>query len=297
MRDQTADRSLPVLVTLVAVALVVMTFDVRAQGEGMVGSFRAGVNRLLSPFQAVASAVVNPVADLLNNVGDIAGLRAENDALRARLAAAQARLASVEDQLERLRVLERLLDLELDLGDLTLTNANVIGRTDSFDMAFRIDKGEESGVLAGHPVLDPNGYLVGRVLDSWRGGAIVVPLTGDTEAVTVGVGDQTGTLSAVIGTDEMILEVFETARPVRAGDQVVTSPFSASFPPSIPVGEIVESAEPQGQALTARVRPYADPSRLRVVAVVAWPPDPVTAVEDDTPAASTTTTTVEENGG
>ncbi|GIU92237.1 MAG: hypothetical protein KatS3mg011_1143 [Acidimicrobiia bacterium] len=274
MREQSVDRTVPVAVTLVVLALVVMTFDVRADGRGVVGTFRSGVNQVLAPFQAAASAVVDPLADLVDGIGDLAGLRAENQALRARLAAAQAELASVEDQLERLEVLEALLDLELDLTELTVTHANVIGRTDSFDLSFRIDKGEESGVLAGHPVLDQNGYLVGRVVESWRGGAIVVPLIGDRNAVTVGVGDQTGTLSAVIGSDEMVLEVFETARPVRAGDQVVTSPFSAVFPPSIPVGEIIEDAEPEGQALTARVRPYSDPTRLRAVAVVAWPIEP-----------------------
>ncbi|NIR41406.1 MAG: rod shape-determining protein MreC, partial [Actinobacteria bacterium] len=63
--------------------------------------------------------------------------------------------------------LERLEGLELAVEDLVRTNANVIGRTDSFDRSFRIDRGEESGVLVGHPVLDANGYLVGRVLEAW----------------------------------------------------------------------------------------------------------------------------------
>lgn len=275
MLDQRSDRSLPLLITLIAVAVVIMTFDIRAGGGGVMGSFRAGTNRLLEPLQAAGSVVVDPLANLVENLGDIAGLRAENEALRGRLAEAQARIASVEDQLERLEVLERLQELELDVADLVRTNANVIGRTDSFDLSFRIDKGEESGVLAGHPVLDENGYLVGRVLESWQGGAIVVPIVGDIESVTVGVGDQVGTLSPVRGSDLMVLEVFENAEPVSAGDQVVTSPFSAVFPPSIPVGEVVEDASPQGQALSTLVDPYADPFRIRVVVVIAWPADAV----------------------
>ena len=68
----------------------------------------------------------------------------------------------------------------------------------------------------------------------------------------------------------MVLDVFETAEPVHAQDRVVTSPFSVALPPSVPVGEIVAAADPQGQALTALARPYTDPIRLRVV-VVAWP--------------------------
>lgn len=280
MLNHRRDRTLPLFVTLVAIAVVIMTFDIRAGGGGMIGSFRAGTNRLLAPLQSLGTVIVNPIADLVDNLGDIAGLRAENEALRARLAEAQATMAAVEDQLERLEVLERLQGLELDIANLVTTNANVIGRTDSFDLSFRIDRGEEAGVLAGHPVLDENGYLLGRVLDSWLGGAIVVPLIGDVESVTVGVGDQVGTLSPVLGSDEMVLEVFETAKPVRSGAQVVTSPFSAAFPPSIPVGEIIEDAKPQGTALTARVAPYGDPFRIRVVVVVAWPADPASAVAD-----------------
>jgi len=277
MLEQRSDRSLPLLITLIAVAVVIMTFDIRASGGGVMGSFRAGTNRLLAPLQPAGSVVVDPLASLVENLGDIAGLRAKNEALRGRLAEAQARIAAVEDQLERLEVLERLQELELDVADLVRTNANVIGRTDSFDLSFRIDKGEESGVLAGHPVLDENGYLVGRVLESWEGGAIVVPMVGDVESVTVGVGDQVGTLSPVRGSDLMVLEVFEHAEAVSAGDQVVTSPFSAVFPPSIPVGEVVEDSSPQGQALSTLVSPYADPFRIRVVVVIAWPADAVSS--------------------
>lgn len=290
------DRTIPLLVTLLAVSIVIMTFDIRASGEGVVGSLRTGVNRILEPVQVAASAVVNPVADLVGNLRDVAGLRAENEALRAELAEAQAELASVEDRLERLEVLERLHDLELDLADLTTTNANVVGLTDSFDQSFRIDRGMEAGILEGHPVLDVNGYVVGRVLESWRGGAIVVPLVGDVEAITVSVGDQVGTLQAVVGSEELVLEVLENAEPVEEGDQVVTSSFSSVFPPSIPVGVIAQDARPQGQALTASVEPYADISRLRVVVVVAWPPDP-SMPSTTTTTTTTTTLPAEEDAG
>ena len=37
---------------------------------------------------------------------------------------------------------------------------------------------------------------------------------------------------------------------------------------------VIENSAPQGTALTATVRPFADPRRLEVVVVIAWPPDP-----------------------
>jgi rod shape-determining protein MreC len=283
-QDFRSDRTLPLVITLIVISVLVMTFDIRSRGEGVIESFRVGVNRLLGPLERLGSMVVDPLADFVDGLADITDLRAENESLRARLAESQAELAAVGDLLDRLESLEQLLDLQLAVTAFRQTPANVIGRTSGLDLSFRIDKGEESGVLPGQPVLDPNGYLVGRVLDSWQGGASIIPLVGDVDAVTVTVGDQVGTLSAVLGSETLILDVFETARPVRAGDRVVTSSFSAAFPPSIPVGEIVADADPRGQALTALVRPFAQPQRLRAVVVVAWPPDP--GASGDSPAGA-----------
>jgi rod shape-determining protein MreC len=280
--DYRSDRTVPVFITLLVVALLVMTFDVRANGQGVVGTVRDGASRMLAPVQSVVSLLAEPVADLVDNVRDIAVLREENEQLRARLAEAQAELASVEQDQARLDVLERTLDLKLQLDELVPTFANVIGRVDTLDLSFRIDKGEESGVLVGHPVLDQNGYVVGRVVDAWNGGAIVVPIVADEEGITVVVGDQVGTLRALIGNeDEMVLEVLENARPVIQGQRVVTSSLSISFPRALAVGEVIEAAAPQGTALTARVRPFSDPRRLEVVVVVAWPPDPTSVGEPD----------------
>jgi rod shape-determining protein MreC len=276
--DHRSDRTVPVLITLLVAAVLVMTFDVRAGGEGVVGTVREGASRIFEPFQALLSTVVEPVADVVDNVRDIAGLRDENNQLRARLAEAQAALAAFEQDRARLEVLERVNDLRLELEELVPTLANVIGRVDTVDLSFRIDKGEESGVLAGHPVLDENGYVVGRVLQAWNGGAVVIPLVADREGITVVVGDQLGTLRPVIGTeDELVLEVLENARPVAAGQRVVTSSQSISFPRALAVGEVVEAAVPQGTALAAEVRPFADARRLEVVVVIAWPPDPSVA--------------------
>ncbi|MDX1448286.1 MAG: rod shape-determining protein MreC, partial [Acidimicrobiia bacterium] len=203
------------------------------------------------------------------------------------LARAQADLAAVEQDRARLEVLEEMLGLQLAVDALVRTNANVIGRSDSIDELLTIDRGEESGILPGHPVLDQNGYVVGRVLDSWNGGASIVPLIRDVEGITVTVGDQFGSLQPVIGSSEMVLTVLESARPVEAGDQVVTSQLSISFPRGLPVGEIVESARPQGQTLTARVRPFTETDRLEAVVVIAWPPDPAAAADQE---ATTSTT-------
>jgi len=296
VREHRDDRTVPLFVTLLVIAFVVMTLDVRSTGSGVLDNMRVGVNRVVSPVQAVATAVVDPLARLVENLRDIAGLRSENEALRAELARAQGQLAAVDQDRARLEVLEQILDLRLDVEALVRTNANIIGRSDSVEELLKIDRGEESGILAGNPVLDQNGYVVGRILDSWNGGATVIPLTRDVDGITVSVGDQFGSLQPVVGSSEMVLTVLESAKPVEAGDQVLTSQLSLAFPRALPVGEIVESARPQGQTLTAVVRPFTDTSRLEAVVVVAWPPDPAAAAADDVPTPDTTTSTQPDAG-
>jgi rod shape-determining protein MreC len=287
VREFRDDRSVPLFVTLLVIAFVTMTMDVRTSGDGALDTVREGASRLIAPVQTVGSAVVDPIARLVENLSDIAGLRNENAALRAELARAQAELAAVEQARARLEVLEEMLGLELSTEQLLRTNANVIGRSDSIDELLTIDRGEEAGILPGHPVLDQNGYVVGRILDSWHGGAWVVPLIRDVEGITVTVGDQFGSLQPVIGSSQMVLNVLESARPVEAGDQVVTSQLSIAFPRGLPVGEVVESARPQGQTLTVLVQPFTDTNRLEAVIVIAWPPDPAAVAADDTPDTGT----------
>ena len=294
MHEYRQDHSLPLFVTLIVVAFLLMTFDIRSGGSGVTGAMRSGANNIVQPVERVAQAVVDPVADFIDGLSNIAGLRAENEALRAKLAAAEGEIAAVGDQLERLQVLENLLDLPLDVQAFSQTFANVTGRAGTFDLSFRIDKGQESGVLAGQPVLDDNGYVVGRVLESWSGGATVVPITGDIEAVTVTVSGQDGILRPIPGASamelvrDMTLDVFVGATGVSAGDRVVTSRFSQAFPPGLPVGTIMDDASPDGQTLTATVEPFMDLQSLRVVVVVVWPPDPAAPVVDDEAVTPTT---------
>ena len=301
MREFPSDRSLPLFVTLVVLSFLVMTFDLRG-GGGPLDVFRTLTNTGLEPVERAGAAIVTPVADFVDGLGDIAGLRRENASLRALLAQRESELAALDDQIERLETLERLMDLELADAELVSTDANVTGLNDSFDQSFRIDKGVDDGVLEGQPVVDENGYLVGRVLEAFPGSAIVVPITGDVEGVTVTVGDQDGVLQAIVGSDEleveeMTLDVFEQAQRVQAGDRVVTSVFSGAFPPGLAVGEIVADATPQSQTLSARVQPFFDLRSLRVVRVIVWPRDAAAPAQDDAPRVDETTGTTEPGAG
>lgn len=280
---------LPTFITLVVLAMLLMTLDIRSAGEGVVGTMRGGVQTLLAPLQRGANVVMDPVADFLDGVSDITSLRETNEALRAELARAQAAQAEVADDLARLEALEALHDLDLDTTDVGETPANVIGRADQFDLAFQIDKGVSDGVIEGQPVVDVYGFVVGRVAEASPNTAIVLPVMASRNAVTVLVGSQTGLLSANPGSAVMTLEIFDARTRVREGDQVVTA--ANTFPAGLAVGEVLESASPRSTALTTTVAPFVDVESLRVVVVLAWPPDPTSVTITTTTVPGSTDTT------
>ena len=287
MAELRSQRVAPTLITLVVVSLLLMTVDIRASGGGVPGLLRGGAQELIGPVQRVVAAVVTPVADFVDGLAGIAGLREENARLLQQLAESQAQLASMEELQARLGVLEDLYDLKLETAELVQTPANVIGEVDAFDHSFRIARGSGDGVLVNHPVIDTQGYLIGRVAEVTDHFAVVVPVIASDQAVTVSIGDQVGTLVSQAGRNQMSLEVFEASAPVVEGTEVVTSAQSSNYPPGIPVGWVVESVRPDGNALIVGVQPYASVSSLRVVVVLTWPIEETpTAVETPVEGAS-----------
>lgn len=265
-----------------------MTFDVRLQGGGVVGVLRSGVQSIVNPLQEVASYVVDPVADMFESLSNVASLREENLVLREELAEAEAAIVAVQDQLARLELLEQLYEMEASGAELGRTVANVTGRPDQ--VALVIDKGTADGIAPGQPVVDTNGYVVGTIEHVTAGSATVVPITAGPSGVTVLVGEQVGTLMPQIGSDDMRLEILEARGPVLVGDRVVTSAASVDFPAGLPVGEVLFDAAPSLDVLNSWVRPYFDLDTLRIVVVLAWPPDPIGAVGGEEPVGVTTTT-------
>lgn len=291
LNRERVDRTLPTLVTLLVVGVLLMTFDVRLAGGGVVGVMRTGVQAIVNPLQQVASYVVNPVADMLDSLSNVATLREENLALRRELAEADAALIGVQDQLARLELFEQLYEMEASGAGLGRTVAYVIARPDQ--VALIIDKGTSDGVAVGQPVIDTNGFVVGTVKTVTAGSATIVPITAGPEGVTVLVGEQIGILLPQIGSDEMRLEIFDSRSPVLATDRVLTSAASIRFPAGLPIGEVLHDAAPTVDALTTIVLPYADPDTLRIVVVLAWPPDPIGAATGVDSELTTTTTTTE----
>lgn len=271
--------------------LLLMTFDVRSEGGGVTGTLRTGAQTIVAPLQKAAAFVVSPVVDMIDSLSNVATLREQNIALQRELAEAEAALIAVDDDLARLEFYEQLYDLETSGTDIGRTVAQVIGRPDA-SKALIIDKGTSNGIAVGQPVIDTSGYVVGTVQRVTAGTAIIVPITVGPDAVAVIVGEQAGVVVPQVATNEMRLEIFDAREPVFELDRVVTSSASVRFPAGYPVGEVTADAAPSVGALSTGVRPFVNVDALRVVVVLAWPPDPVTAASEPESEETSTTSTI-----
>jgi rod shape-determining protein MreC len=290
---QPGDRTLPTLVTLLVIGLLLMTYDVRSEGGGVTGVLRSGTQTIVAPLQKGAAFVVTPVIDVVDSLSNLATLREQNLGLQQEVAELQAELVAVEDDLARLELYEQLYELEATTTAVGRSVANVIGQPDAFDGALIIDKGSSHGIAVGQPVIDTSGYVVGSVQQVAASTATIVPITVGPSGVAVAVGEQIGVVLPQVNTDEMRLEL-DAQEPVFAGERVVTSSRSVNFPAGYPVGVVLGDAAPTNDVLITSVSPYVQTDTLRVVVVLAWPPDPVTAITDTTTPSSTTSTTTED---
>jgi rod shape-determining protein MreC len=285
---QPGDRTFPTLITLLVLGLLLMTFDVRSEGGGVTGLLRTGTQSMVAPLQKGAAFVVNPVVDVIDSLTNVATLREQNRALQEDLAEAQAALVAVDDDLARLELYEQLYRLEATGTAIGRTVAQVIGQP-ALEGSLIIDKGTADGIVVGQPVVDTSGYVVGTVEQVTVGTATIVPITVGPGGVAVAVGAQVGVVMPQIDTNIMRLEL-DAEEPVFIGDRVVTSSGSVRFPAGYPVGEVIADAAPTNDTLSTEVEPYVQPDTLRVVVVLAWPPDPITAVTEPTTTTTTSTT-------
>jgi len=282
---------LPLLISLVVLGVLLMTLDSRAQGGGAAEAVRTGARAVVAPLQKAAAFVVSPAVRLVESLSDVANLREENAALRQRLAEAESARAAMQDEAARLELYEQILNMEPAGDDIGRTVAAVIGGAGAFDSALLIDKGSSDGIARDQPVVDTNGHVVGAVKSVTGGTALVVPITTERQGLTVIVNDQVGSLTSRPVSDAMKLEILDARAPVLTGDEVRTAAISTRFPTGWSVGEVVEDAAPVNGVVTAGVEPNIDPETLRIVVVLAWPPDPTSIVEAVTDTSSTTSTT------
>jgi rod shape-determining protein MreC len=264
-----------ILLLLILTAITLLTLDGRGTGAGVIDKVRSGARDAFAPVTDAADKVFEPVGNFFEGMihyGDLkdenARLRAQNEELRGKALQAQ------DAERERQSLLDQQ-DLTF-VGDIPTVKARVVSSAASnFELTVEIDRGTDSGVAKGMPVVGGAG-LVGRVVEASHKRATVLLLTDTSFSVGVRLSSSgdVGVADGVGSRRPLNVRLIDPATKVGKGEVVVTSGLQQSvFPPGIPVGKVGAARTPPG-ALQQEVTidPVVDLRRLEFVTVLQWSP-------------------------
>jgi rod shape-determining protein MreC len=293
-----------VLVLLVMTSVTLITLDQRQGDAGPVGALGRFAHRVVAPASDLGSNVLSPVSDWFGGVLHAGSLKHDNARLKRELSAARIDALKGEQARSQNRILMKL-DGQAFLDDIPSVVGRVVAQSPgNFQQTVILDRGSESGIKAGMPVVAGDG-LVGRVWQAWSGGCNVLLL--DDSSFGVGVrmvrGRITGIAQGQAGRSTLTADFSGPLGPLqrpRVHDLAETSGLQGStFPPGIPVGTVDSvSVSDDGLSVDVRFVPLVDVTSLEYVKVLRWsvgspvpPALQATTTTTTTAKKSTTTTT------
>jgi rod shape-determining protein MreC len=189
--------------------------------------------------------------------------------LRRQLAAEELALVRERAAAQENRTLRAVLGLRQEVGTPSVA-AQVVGMNPaSWWETVVLDRGSQSGVRVGDPVLAPGG-LVGRVFTVTPHASTVLLLTNGTSAV--GIQDaRSGARGLALGNaapGDLTAEFFSPTADVRSGDRLVTSGLGSGLPAGLPVGMVTHVSVTGTGMVVAQVLPGVDPTTITTVLVL-----------------------------
>jgi rod shape-determining protein MreC len=226
---------LALLTFYLAVSLALFVVDLRVQSLGLL---RQSVALVVDPVQRVAQTPGSLVDHAIVYLRGLHNLREEN----ARLTQAQLltapnllRLQHLEAENERLRRLMAVKEREKASGQVAQI---MYTARDPYSRRIVIDKGQQSGIIAGQPAIDEAG-VVGQVTRVFPFSAEVTLITDKDQTVPVQVV-RSGLRSVVfgLGNGQLELRYIPANADVEIGDLLVTSGLDGIFLPGFPVAKV-----------------------------------------------------------
>ncbi len=274
LRDRHARRRLIAFVVLVGLSLVMLAVS----GSGPVRELRNGVKFAIAPVQDTLSDGTRSMTSVLGAITEVDTLRRENEELSQAVSRLEEQLASLEALREENQKLAKQLRTKKDLEPETSTVAATVTahNASQFERLVTIDRGSESGILQGDPMLGSGGALAGRVTEVGRGWAEVM-LISDSRFLVAGQDNRTGATGNVVGRLAAPLAMTEIPRDdkISERDLIVTlgarigKGFRPAYPPGLPIGRVVDVIDRADNVVkTALVVPLADLEHLEHVLVV-----------------------------
>jgi rod shape-determining protein MreC len=256
--------------------LVVTAFGIMLLGKAdtiLVERLRIFVADALTPVLGLVSQPAGALADAIENLRELATLRAENERLKAeneKLLDWLARARQLEAENRQLRELLSFVPEQRA----SQTTARVIAESDGpFVKSLLVNAGGRDGVRRGQAAVTGAG-LVGRVAEVGARSARVLLITDLNSRVPV-LLESTRTRAVLAGDnqDRPSLQHLPPNATPTPGERIVTSGDGGVFSPGLPVGVVAASADGG-----IRVQPFVELGRLEYLRLmefglrgVLWP--------------------------
>ncbi|HEY5439579.1 MAG TPA: rod shape-determining protein MreC [Acidimicrobiales bacterium] len=242
---------------------------------GVVSGLRSSANFVTAPFSWTVNEIARPIGHMFAGAVNYSDVVNQNQKLRYELGKAQLK-ANEESALNR-QLTEMSTQLRVPfVGSLSLVSAQVTGLSPTnFAATVSIDRGRDSGVLTGMPVV-ANGGLVGSVISTTPHGA-TVRLISDVNSligVTFGNGKNQLVISGQGVNNGLGASSVALTTAIQPGTVLSTSGLNgALFPPGMPVAKVAKvSLTPGAATYDLSLEPTADLRNIVYLDVVLWEP-------------------------
>ena len=270
------------LIFFVSLAILLMVLDARFR---YAESVRQVVALAAYPMQRIAMAPVDLFHGVADYFSSTAALQEENNALKTKQLRAAPDLLRLEALKEENAQLRRLLDAQERLPSKSVFAEILCAGRDPFSRKVVIDKGSQSGILPGQPVIDDVG-VIGQVTRVYLLISEVTLLSDKNQAIPLQV-QRNGLRAVAYGGAEggmLDLRFMAANADIRNGDILVTSGIDGTFPSGLPVATVSRIERDAADAFAKiTLAPTAGTDRYRQVLVLSSEAKPAPPAEAEQP--------------
>jgi len=240
---------LALLTFYVAISLALFVVDLRLKSLDLL---RQSIALVTDPIQRIAQTPGSLVDNAAAYLRGLDNLLEENTGLKQsqlQTAPNLLRLEHLESENERLRKLLAVKEREKASGEVARI---MYTARDPFSRKIIVDKGQQSGIVAGQPVIDESG-VVGQVTRIFPFSSEITLITDKDQTVPVQVV-RSGQRSVVfgLGRGQLELRYIPANADIKEGDLLVTSGLDGVYLPGFPVARVV-SIERENSYAFARI--------------------------------------------
>ena len=223
----------------------------------------------LIEFLSPAVKLFHYMSDKILSVGDLFTAISENNLLRRKVDRLDGQLYKYQEVVAENQRLEQLLDLQRNISGKTVACRVIARDAASWYRTLVINKGKDSGINMGMPVL-ASGGVIGRIIDSGNSISRVLLIT-DINSSIGGIVQGTRTVGLVDGEGSggCIFTLISRQARIQIGARVVTSGLGQIFPKGLMIGVVTKvSSGKQDLCQRAELRLAADINGVEEVLVL-----------------------------